>query len=161
MHIDRLEGMFLWLAGGMLVLFGLAIVISVFGLGVQLPTIVDQIAPGEVDSEPGFRDPGLREIYPGRYEAHMVLQTWSFTPAEITVPEGSTVTFFLASKDITHGFKVFDTNINIMVIPGQVSEVTYTFDEPGEYQFYCHEYCGAAHHMMSGIIHVTEAADAN
>ena len=154
MHIDRYESTFLWLATGMLVLFAGAIVISVFGLGIQLPTIVDQIAPAEVDSAPGFNTPGIREVFPGHYEAYIVVQTWLFSPNEMSVPVGSDVTFFLASKDLIHGFKVFDTNVNIMVIPGQISEVSHTFNIPGDYQFYCHEYCGAAHHTMTGVVHV-------
>jgi cytochrome c oxidase subunit 2 len=162
MHIDRLEAMFLWLAGAMLVIFGLAILIAVFGLGVQLPGVSGQIAPGELSDDPGFGRPGLREIYPGRYEVYMVASAsagWRFEPAEVRVPAGSQVTFFIASNDITHGFKVVDTNINIMVIPGQISEVTYTFDEPGTYQFLCQEYCGASHHLMGGTIIVEEADD--
>ncbi len=156
MHIHRYESMFLWLAGGMLVVFAAAVLIAVFGLGVQLPSVVDQLPPADVATAPGFSTPGLREVYDGHYEAYLVLRAWQFTPAEIEVPTGSTVTFYLASEDITHGFKVFDTNVNIMVIPGQISEVTYTFDEPGDYQFYCHEYCGAAHQTMTGVIHVVE-----
>jgi cytochrome c oxidase subunit 2 len=156
MHIDRFEAMFLWLAAGMLFLFAGAIVISVFGLGIQLPTISDQIAPDEIDTTAGFDRPGLREVYPARYEVFMVAQTWSFTPASIEVPVGSEVTFFVTSRDIIHGFKVFDTNINVMVVPGQVTEFTHTFNEAGDYQFYCHEYCGAGHHTMTGIIHVVE-----
>ena len=30
------------------------------------------------------------------------------------------------------------------------------FDQPGEYRFFCHEYCGLAHHMMFGRV-VVEA----
>jgi cytochrome c oxidase subunit 2 len=155
MHIDRYESTFLRLSGVMLVVFAGAILISVFGLGVQLPTQVDQVAPADVSTEPGFDNPGVREVYPGHYEAYIVAQTWQFTPARIDIPAGSEVTFFITSKDVIHGFKVFDTNINIMIIPGQVSEVTHTFNEPGEFQFYCHEYCGSAHHTMTGVINIT------
>jgi cytochrome c oxidase subunit 2 len=156
MHIHRYESMFLWLAGGMLIVFTAAVLIAVFGLGVQLPSVVDQLPPADVAAAPGFSAPGLREVYEGHYEAYLVVRAWQFSPAEIEVPAGSTVTFYLASEDVIHGFKVFDTNINIMVIPGQIAEVTYTFDEPGNYQFYCHEYCGAAHQTMTGVIHVVE-----
>jgi len=154
MHIDRYESTFLRLATGMLVLFAGAIVISVFGLGIQLPTAVEQIAPADVATAAGFKTPGAREVFAGHYEAYIVVETWLFTPSEITVPVGSEVTFFLASKDLIHGFKVFDTNVNIMVIPGQISEVSHTFNTPGDFQFYCHEYCGAAHHTMTGVVHV-------
>ncbi len=164
MHIDRLEAAFMQLSVFMLVLFAGAVLIAVFGLGVQLPSVVDQIAPADVDTTVGFDNPGLRMIYPGRYEAYIVAdgQIWQFTPVEITVPVGSRVTFFLASKDIIHGFKIIDTNVNVMLIPGQISEVTYTFDEPGTYQYVCHEYCGAGHHTMTGVVNVVEGqADGN
>jgi cytochrome c oxidase subunit 2 len=156
MHIDRLEATFMRISLLMLFVFATAITIAVFGLGVQLPGVVEQIAPAEVDSAPGFSEPGVRQVYPGKYEAHIVVQTWQFTPAEITVPVGSEVTFYLASKDVIHGFKILDTNVNVMVIPGQISEVTHTFDEPGEFAFYCHEYCGALHHTMSGSVNVVD-----
>jgi cytochrome c oxidase subunit 2 len=44
-----------------------------------------------------------------------------------------------------------------MVIPGQITRVTQTFDEPGEYKFVCHEFCGLAneqvgHHSMFGRV---------
>lgn len=156
MHVDRFEAAFIRLSIVMLAVFAVAIMISVFGLGIQLPGVVDQIAPAQVSSEPGFDNPGLREVYPGKYEVYIVVETWQFTPNQITVPVGSEVTFFLASKDIIHGFKVMDTNINIMVIPGQISEFTHTFNEPGSYQFFCHEYCGGAHHTMTGVVNVVE-----
>ncbi|HUF70564.1 MAG TPA: hypothetical protein VMM79_18085 [Longimicrobiales bacterium] len=40
----------------------------------------------------------------------------------------------------------------MMLIPGQVSRNTYTFDEPGEHLIICHEYCGIAHHAMFGRV---------
>jgi len=159
MHVHRFEAAFIRLSIAMLALFAVAIMISVFGLGIQLPGVVDQIDPADVATEPGFKSPGVREVYPGKYEAHIVASAsrgWVFVPAEITVPAGSEVTFFLASEDVIHGFKVLDTNINIMVIPGQISEVTHTFKEAGTYQFYCHEYCGSSHHLMTGVINVVE-----
>jgi cytochrome c oxidase subunit 2 len=38
----------------------------------------------------------------------------------------------------------------MMLIPGQISRNTYTFQEPGEHLIICHEYCGIAHHTMYG-----------
>lgn len=35
-----------------------------------------------------------------------------------------------------------------MVTPGEISQVTHTFDKPGEYLILCNEYCGIAHEMM-------------
>ena len=58
------------------------------------------------------------------------------------------MTFKVASGNVIHGFMVRNTNINAMVIPGEVTQVTYTFDKPGEYLIICHEYCGLLHHTM-------------
>ena len=156
MHIDRFEAAFLRISLIMLGIFAVAILISVFGLGIQLPGLVEQVDPVEVSDTVGFDRPGLRELYPGKYEVHIVAQAWTFSPNEVTVPEGSEVTFFITSPDVIHGFKIMDTIVNIMVIPGQISEVSYTFDEAGTYEFVCHEYCGAGHHTMYGVVNVVE-----
>ena len=70
----------------------------------------------------------------------------------VATMSGSTVTFKIASTDVTHGFLLEGTNANIMVIPGQISIVTVKLNEPGEYLFVCHEYCGVGHHLMSGKV---------
>jgi len=47
------------------------------------------------------------------------------------------------------------TNVNVMVVPGQVTEVTYQFKDAGDHQIVCHEYCGTGHHQMYGKVVVT------
>ena len=78
----------------------------------------------------------------------MLAQIWSFTPSEIRVPRGSTVTFVATSKDVVHGLFIAHANVNAMLLPGQIVRVTAHFDKPGEYPIICHEYCGIAHHTM-------------
>ena len=92
----------------------------------------------------------MRELAPNKYEAYILAQAWSFQPREIRVPVGSTVTFYLTSKDVQHAFRLDNTNINMMVLPGEISKLTATFDEPGDYNFVCLEYCGVGHHTMFG-----------
>jgi cytochrome c oxidase subunit 2 len=82
----------------------------------------------------------------------MMTYTWAFDPKEIRVPVGSEVTFKITSRDVTHGMYVEKTNINIMIVPGQISEVTHVFDQPGTFAYVCHEYCGVGHQAMSGTI---------
>jgi cytochrome c oxidase subunit II len=38
------------------------------------------------------------------------------------------------------------------VLPGYVSQLTYTFERPGEYLIACNEYCGLGHHAMGGKV---------
>jgi cytochrome c oxidase subunit II len=159
MRIDRYASMFLWLAAGMLFMFAGAIVISVSGLGIQMPSAIEQASPSDLASISGFEDPGFHQIGEGRYEVYMTASAadeWAFDPAEITIPVGSEVTFFIASTDVLHSLKVYDTTINVMIIPGQVAEVTYTFKQLGDFEYYCNEYCGSLHHQMAGVIHVVE-----
>jgi cytochrome c oxidase subunit 2 len=152
MKIDYYEKVFLIL-GVVMLLSGLtAILVSVVGAGVMVPEPAGRVAPADVRTTAPFDAPGLREISPGKYEAVIVAQTWLFTPNEIRVPAGSEVTFTVASTDVVHGFLIENTQINAMIIPGQITEVTQTFDEPGEYLLICHEYCGIGHHDMWGRV---------
>ena len=155
MHMDKFENAFLWLAGITLGAFAIAVLISVAGLGIHLPGEAGQIAPADVATDPDFGAPGLRSIRPGDYELYIVASTWQYDPSEVEVPVNSHVTLFLTSPDVIHGFKVFNTTLNGMVIPGQITQLEYTFKKPGTYAFYCHEYCGTLHHTMIGQIVVT------
>lgn len=129
-----------------------AIVITAFVVGIGVPGIAGSINVREVSKTAPFDAPGLRELAPGRYEAVMTAQTFQFNPNEIRVPVGSKVTFKVTSKDVIHGFKIENTPINVMIVPGQISQVSTTFTKPGEYLIVCHEYCGAGHHAMFGKV---------
>jgi cytochrome c oxidase subunit 2 len=131
-----------------------AIILTAFAVGIGVPGIggrVDPLAVAQRRVEP-FNEPGVRELAPGRYEVVMIAQTFAFEPREIRVPQGSRVTFKVTSPDVIHGLKIENTPLNVMVVPGQISEVTVDFDRPGEYLFVCHEYCGGAHHIMEGTV---------
>ena len=133
---------------GMLV----ALVVTAFGVGVHLPGNEGRVDPTRVAQTPPFDQPGIVELAPGRYEVRMTAQIWSFAPNEIRVPAGSIVTFIATSKDVVHGLLIHGANVNVMLLPGQVARVTARFDQPGEYPFVCHEYCGIAHHAMWGKV---------
>ena len=99
-----------------------------------------------------FDRPGVVQTGPVSYEVRMIGQVWAFTPNEIRVPVGSTVTFVATSKDVIHGIFIPGANVNVMLLPGQLAHVTARFDKPGEYPIICHEYCGIAHHIMAGKV---------
>ncbi len=163
LHVDRFEGAWMRISALVLAIFLVTVIISAFATGFQLPGVYQRVDPAKLfDAGSPFAEPGLRELAPGRYEAYIRAQIWSFTPNEIRVPAGSTVTFYVTSQDVLHGFKLEKTNINMMIIPGQVSTLTAKFDKPGTYNFICHEYCGQLHHTMYGQLIVEEpAAQAN
>ncbi len=160
MHIDRYERLFIYAAVALLVVFMGAVAVSSFAFGIRVPTAYERVDPRTVATPPSPwglpAEERLRELSPGNYEVYLLGQMWQFTPNTITVPAGSRVTFYVTSKDVQHGFKITNTNINIMALPGEVGVLTATFDEPGTYNFVCHEYCGALHHTMYGQIVVEE-----
>ncbi len=151
-EIDPYEKRWMQLTIVLLIVFALAVGISGFVYGFQVPAPELRVDPNTVAKEGPFAKPGLRELAPGKYEAYILAQTWAFVPNRIRVPVGSTVTFYLTSKDVQHGFLLQHTNLNVMVLPGQVSKLTAHFDQPGEYPFICHEYCGIGHQAMFGKV---------
>ncbi|MCK5922130.1 MAG: cytochrome c oxidase subunit II [Methylococcales bacterium] len=169
MHIDRTEGSFVGFTAVLLVVFFLAVTVGATANGIRVPSPELRVDPKLVATPgiyDGFGDPPeerIRELAPGKYEVYIIAQAWKFSPGSVnfgepplTFPVGSTVTFYVTSKDIQHGFRIDNTNITFMVLPGQVSKLTATFDEPGEFNFVCHEYCGVAHHTMFGKLIIEE-----
>jgi len=104
-----------------------------------------------------FRAPGVYQVGENHYAAYVVARQFEFAPGSaqpIQVPANSRVTFYLTSPDVIHGFEVVGTDVNAMVIPGQVTKMTVQFDGPTSYGVVCNEYCGAGHHTMAGTIEV-------
>jgi len=130
-------------AGAMLALIAYAAV----RLGISVPTCVTSVKP--------FEEGELIQVAPGRYEAHMVAKKWSFIPPHLKVQRGSVVDFYVTSKDVVHGFLIDGTEVNLMAIPGAVNYAQARFDKPGKHQILCHEFCGAGHDNMIGLIEVT------
>jgi len=161
MHIDPKERNYIVVTIALVVVFATALLVSAFAYDIQVPTPYERVNPNTI-ATPGnspWGDPPadrVRELAPNKYEAYILAQVWAYTPNRITVPKGSTITFYVTSKDVQHGFIIAGTNINMMVIPGQVSTLTATFDKAGEYNMVCNEYCGVGHQTMFGTIIVEE-----
>jgi cytochrome c oxidase subunit 2 len=159
-HVDRYEAVWIRITSIVLIVFFLLIVVSAFSVGFQVPGVYQRVDPATLmNADSPFANPTLRELAPGKYEVHIRAQVWQFTPAEIHVPVGSTVTFYVTSQDVQHGFKLAGTNINMMVLPGQISTLKTTFNQEGTFNFVCNEYCGLLHHTMYGRMVVDPVSD--
>ena len=83
-------------------------------------------------------------------------ETGGWTPSDITARAGEPIRLRLTSDDVIHGFAVGQSSLPALdVKPGEVTETTLTFDEPGKYTFYCTRWCGPNHWRMRGTIEVT------
>ena len=157
MKIERYERWFMAAVAALLVLAVIALIFTIAGEHAAFPESSERVDPALISSTEPFDEPGVYPRDDGDYDVIMVARTWAFEPAEIELPVGATAHFRIVSVDVVHGFKIPDTNANAMIIPGQVTELEVTFDEPGPHSVICHEYCGIQHHLMGGRINVVGA----
>jgi len=155
MHIDRYERYWIIIASATMGVFFAALVAGAVIFGVRPPEPAGFLNPSELENT-AFAEPGLRDMGNGHYEVHMVGRMWAWDPAEITVPAGARVTFNVTSADVTHGMLIEHHNLNLQIVPGHITRGTVTFDRPGEYHYLCHEYCGAGHQVMYGVVIVED-----
>lgn len=99
-----------------------------------------------------FKEPRLKQVDSSSYELYAVARMWSFEPAQVELPVGSTVDIYLTSNDVVHGFDIVRKGINMMAVYGAVNKTTVKFEKPGVYKIVCHEYCGTGHQNMEGEI---------
>lgn len=129
----------------------------VFDYGVVVHTAgfrTDPAAPAAVGPA---ENAGLVRTGPNAFSVHMLGHLWAWTPSPLHVPQGATITFYVTSSDVLHGFEVQGTTINVTAVPGITGTATYTFDRPGIYNIICNEFCGIEHQAMIGRIIVDPA----
>ena len=79
---------------------------------------------------------------------------YAYSPSELKVNAGDTVTIQLVSTDVVHGLYVDDYDISVEADPGQSATLTFTADKPGSFRFRCNITCGAMHPFMIGKLTV-------
>ena len=151
MSMDKREKRVIFASVGLMGVFFLAVILATSGFGITVPDCI-------TDQEP-YAEAEVIKLDDTHYEVHTIARMWSFEPSEIEIPVGSTVDLFLTSADVVHGFQIAEKAVNMMAVPGQVTATSTTFDKVGSYSIICHEYCGANHHSMEGVIHVRPAED--
>jgi cytochrome c oxidase subunit 2 len=156
MRVNAYERIWMWVATFLIAAFVIVIVLAAGMQAVHPPSHVETLDPATLDAHPEFGKPGVFEQPDGRIVVVMVAAMFAFAPDPVEVPAGRPVTFRITSSDVLHGFAVAGTNANTMVMPGYVSQFTYTFNKPGEYPIVCNEYCGLMHHAMTAKLVVKE-----
>jgi mono/diheme cytochrome c family protein/plastocyanin len=95
-------------------------------------------------------------------EIHAVMpEKGGWLPGNLTAEAGTPLDLRLTSDDVVHGFAVGQHPWPAVdVMPGQVTELSLIFDEPGTYTYYCTRWCGPNHWRMRGTIEVAETENA-
>jgi len=79
---------------------------------------------------------------------------YAYSPSELQVNQGDTVTIRLVSTDVVHGLYVDGYDVSAEADPGQTATLTFTADKAGSFRFRCNVTCGAMHPFMIGKLTV-------
>jgi cytochrome c oxidase subunit II len=107
-------------------------------------------------SIPSFPYPTAAQMAGSRHFP-IVAQQFAFqVPAQ--VPLGVSVIFDVTSKDVNHGFGIYDPMgalvAQVQAMPGYTNHLPVRFVTAGTYSIRCLEYCGVAHHLMQASFEV-------
>jgi heme/copper-type cytochrome/quinol oxidase subunit 2 len=79
---------------------------------------------------------------------------FAYSPSELNVNPGDTITIRLISTDVVHGLYIDGYDISVEADPGQTATLTFTATKPGSFRFRCNITCGAMHPFMIGKLTV-------
>jgi len=95
----------------------------------------------------------------GSATVRVLANQYSFTPQCIVVPANTPVHIRGTAADVVHGFSVSHTNVNVMLIPGYISNFQTRFEQTGDHVMPCHEFCGTGHAAMWAHVKVVDKAE--
>jgi cytochrome c oxidase subunit 2 len=72
----------------------------------------------------------------------------------LQVPVGKPVKLEMTSRDVIHALHIPAAKTMEDAVPGRVTHMWFQFNETGEFQSFCREYCGTAHAFMLATIKV-------
>ncbi|MCJ7735337.1 MAG: c-type cytochrome [Anaerolineales bacterium] len=76
-----------------------------------------------------------------------------WNPGTIKTKVGQPLNLRFTSDDVVHGFSVGKLDFpEIDVIPGEITQTSLIFSEPGRYVYYCTRWCSPNHWRMRGTI---------
>lgn len=94
----------------------------------------------------------------GSVTVRVLANQYSFTPSCVLVPANTPVHFRGTAADVVHGFSIGASNVNMMLIPGYISNFRTEFEKTGEHVMPCHEYCGTGHAAMWAHVKIIDKA---
>ncbi len=93
-----------------------------------------------------------------RVDVYMLAVRTHFTPDNIQVSHGDSVYFHVTNleqdQDITHGFGITFSSLDMQVEPGETKTIAWYAAKPGIQPFYCSNFCSALHQEMQGYVQV-------
>lgn len=81
---------------------------------------------------------------------------FAFTPSEINLKPGETVTLHLVSDDVAHSLLISELKVNQEVTKGHPVDVKVTTTRTGDFRGKCGRFCGSGHGSMTFVVRVKE-----
>jgi len=79
---------------------------------------------------------------------------FAYSPSELAVNPGDTITIELVSTDVVHGLYIDGYDLSMEADPGKTAMLTFTAEKEGAFRFRCNVSCGAMHPFMIGKLTV-------
>ena len=79
---------------------------------------------------------------------------FAYSPAEISVNPGDTITIELVASDVVHGLYIDGYGVSVKADPGQTATLSFVADKAGSFRMRCNVTCGAMHPFMIGKLNV-------
>jgi heme/copper-type cytochrome/quinol oxidase subunit 2 len=101
-----------------------------------------------------FAPPLVPAVAPQEKTFRIEARQFAYSPSELEVNPGDTITIQLVSVDVVHGLYIDGYDLSVEADPGQTATLTFIADKPGSFRFRCNVTCGAMHPFMIGKLTV-------
>jgi cytochrome c oxidase subunit 2 len=145
-----------WIVGGITVFLVAMMAYMSLHWAAMPPVRMETIDPTTLHIAGEFVETNLGSVAEpdGSVTVRVLANQYSFTPQCIVVPANTPLRFRATAADVVHGFSVSHSNVNMMLIPGYISNFQARFDAPGNHLMPCHEFCGNGHAAMWAHVQV-------
>lgn len=155
------ESRWAWIVGAIIAfLVGMLVYTSVHWAAMP-PLRTETIDPGTLHLSGEFVEANLGSAMEadGSVTVRLLANQYSFTPTCLVVPTDTQVHIRGTAADVVHGFSIPAGNVNVMLVPGYISNFRTRFKAPGEHVMPCHEYCGVGHAAMWARVKIIDKTE--
>ena len=155
------ESRWAWMIGAIIVfLLGMLVWMSIHWAAMP-PVRTETIDPTTLHLSGEFVEANLGSTLEadGSVTLRLLANQYSFTPTCLLVPADTDIHIRGTAADVVHGFSIAAGNVNVMLVPGYISNFRARFEKNGEHVMPCHEYCGVGHAAMWAKVHIIDKDD--
>ena len=157
----RAESRWAWIVGAIILFLVAMMAYMSLHWAAMPPVRMETIDPTTLHIAGEFVEPNLgSSLEPdGSVTVRVLANQYSFTPQCVLVPANTPLHFRGTAADVVHGFSVSNSNVNMMLVPGYISNFETKFSQVGDHVMPCHEYCGIGHAAMWAHVKIISKID--